>query len=354
MPRSDRRARLALAGATAAVTLGVREAIARAREADLRGEVAFVTGGTRGLGLLLARQLGREGCRVAICGRDEEQLQRAIEDLREHDIEALGVVCDVADPASVEDAVGRITRELGPIGILINNAGVIAVGSMDENTADDFRFAHDILFWGVLYPTLAVLPSMRARRRGRIANITSIAARISVPHLVPYSTAKFAALGLSEGLRAELRQDGIIVTSIVPGLMRTGSYRNALFKRPRDREFTWFALASTLPVITIDAERAASQIVRALKRGEAERTLSVPALLAARVHGLFPGATTDLLAIVSRFLPREPGGGPSDAERGLDIERRLDQPALKAATTLGRDAAARFQDPDAARGDGAG
>src|SRR6185503_4123757 len=122
----------------------------------------------------------------------------------------------------------------------------------------------------------AVLPEMRARREGRIVNITSIGGKISVPHLLPYSASKFALVGLSEGLRAELAKDGIVVTTICPGLMRTGSPRNATFKGQHRAEYAWFSIGDSLPVTAMSADRAARQILTACKRGEAEVVLSVP------------------------------------------------------------------------------
>ena len=153
----------------------------------------------------------------------------------------------------------QATQRFGRVDIVVNNAGIIQVGPMPTTTVEDFATALDVMFWGVLYPTLAVLPQMRARRNGRVVNITSIGGMVSVPHLLPYTCARFAAVGLSEGLRAELGQEGIHVTTVVPGLMCTGSYLQARFQGQPEREFTWFALGATLPLISISAEPAASR-----------------------------------------------------------------------------------------------
>ncbi len=109
----------------------------------------------------------------------------------------------------------------GRVDIVVNNAGIIQVGPMSTTTVEDFATALDVMFWGALYPTLAVLPQMRARRSGHVVNITSIGGMVSVPHLLPYTCAKFAAVGLSEGLRTELGQEGIHVTTVVPGWRRS-------------------------------------------------------------------------------------------------------------------------------------
>jgi short-subunit dehydrogenase len=196
------------------------------------------------------------------------------------------------------------------------------------------------MFWGPVYATLAVLPHMRRQGEGRIVNITSVGGKVSVPHLVPYSCAKFAAAAFSEGMRAELQGTGIKVVTIAPGLMRTGSYLNALFKGSEPEEATWFSLGSSLPGVSMSANRAAGQIVAATSQGCAERILSVPANLVARFHGVFPGLTADILGLVNRALPN---GGPG-ARRGSEIPA-LQRGWLRALTTLGRKAAEEFLQP---------
>src|SRR6186997_1202822 len=122
----------------------------------------------------------------------------------------------------------------------------------------------------MLYPTLAVLPDMRKRRSGRIVNITSIGGKLGIPHLLPYSASKFAAVGFSQGLRAEVAAEGIKVITVVPGLMRTGSPRNAIFRGRHRSEYAWFSISDALPGVSISAEQAARRIIEATCRGEAE------------------------------------------------------------------------------------
>ena len=240
------------------------------RQENLYGQVVLITGGSRGLGLALAREFARAGCRLVLAARDAQELTRAQQDLTQRGAEVLAVPCDVTDQEQVRSLVDQATQRLRCVDIVVNNAGIIQVGPMSTTTVEDFANAMDVMFWGALYPTLAVLPQMRARRSGHVVNITSIGGMVSVPHLLPYTCAKFAAVGLSEGLRAELGQEGIHVTTVVPGLMHTGSYVQARFQGQQEREFTWFALGSTLPLISMSAERAARQIVQATQRGAAE------------------------------------------------------------------------------------
>ena len=320
-----------------------RKLMQRLREENLHGQVALITGGSKGLGFLLAMELAKEGCRVVICARDERELGQAQNNLKLYGKEILAMRCDVADRSQVEHLVQETMNHFGHIDLLVNNAGMIQVGPIETMILEDFEKALDVMFWGVLYPTLAVLPQMLRRKSGRIVNITSIGGKVSVPHLLPYTCAKFAAVGFSEGLRAELNKKGIKVITIVPGLMRTGSYFNALFKGQQEEEFTWFSLGSSLPFISMDAERAASQIVSAAKRGESERILSIPANLLALFHGLFPGVTSDLLGIVNRVLP-EADRIKDSASTGLKVyQQRLQSSLLSTLTTLGLSAARRFQ-----------
>jgi NAD(P)-dependent dehydrogenase (short-subunit alcohol dehydrogenase family) len=330
------------AGVGLGLAAGLATALRPRPEWDLNGQVAVVTGGSRGLGLLLARELGRQGCQLAICARDEAELSRARADLEARGMTAHAVRCNVADRMDVERFVAEVIRRFGGIDLLVNNAGTIKVGPVQTMTVADFEDAMRVNFWGMVYPTLAALPVMRAQGGGRVVNITSIGGKISVPHLLPYNCAKFAAVAFSQGLRAELARDGITVVTAVPGLMRTGSYLNATFKGDTEAESTWFALGATLPGVSMDAERAARQIVRAAKRGDSEVILSAPAWLLARLHGLFPGLTTDALRLVNQVLLPAPEGDSQNVVRGHEALAREQSPVLRTLTRLGRAAADRF------------
>jgi short-subunit dehydrogenase len=289
------------------------------RQINFRGKTTLITGGSRGLGLLLARQLIADGARVAICARDFEELDRAVQDLAHYGGNALAIPCDLTDEARVNEMVAVVEQRLGPIDLLVNNAGNIIVGPIDTMRSEDFEASMDVNFYGALFTTLAVLPSMRRRGRGRIVNIASIGGKLSVPHLLPYCASKFALVGFSEGLRSELAGTGISVTTVCPGLMRTGSARQALFKGSVREEHAWFSASSSLPGITMSAERAARQILEAAARGDSEVTLSLPAKMIRLVHGIAPGLTSDVLGIVNRALP-DSGGGVDTRIAGKAIE----------------------------------
>jgi short-subunit dehydrogenase len=185
---------------------------------------------------------------------------------------------------------------------------------------------------------------MKARRAGRIVNVASIGGKVAVPHLLPYSAGKFALVGLSDGLRAEVARYGVTVTTVCPGLLRTGSHLNAEFKGQHDKEYAWFALGNGLPGFSMSAETAARKILAACARGDAEAVLGWPAQLAAAARALFPNLVADALALVNRVLLPDPGGIGSGVARGRDSRGRL--PAF--ATALTDRAAARNNEVHAA------
>ena len=211
-------------------------------------------------------------------------------------------------------AMDRILDKWMAVDVLINNAGVIQVGPLEHMTHGGLRERDGDPFLGTAAPDVRGVPSMRRRSFGRIVNIASIGGRIAVPHLAPYSASKFALVGLSDAVRAELDQYGIRVTTVAPGLMRTGSPLNADFKGQHELEYAWFAISDSLPGLTISAERAARKIIEACRYGDPELTITVPAKLAARIQEVAPGVVARAMTIANRVLPA-PGGAPGDRRR---------------------------------------
>lgn len=311
---------------------------ARGRE-PLDGRVVAITGGSRGLGLALAEEFARLGCRLAICARDPEELERARGRLDALGAEVLTHVADVGERDQVRAFIEATNARFGGIDILVNNAGIISAGPLGVHHEADFKQAMDVMFWGVYWPTMAVLDGMRERGYGRIVNITSLGGKVAVPHLLPYSSAKFAAVGLSEGLRHELLGSAVYVTTVVPGLMRTGSYLNAEFAGRPKQEFGWFSVLGNLPFTSTDGGKAARRIVRAAREGEAEVTIGLPARLASRLQGLAPGTMAMVIGAVNLALPGDPGEGERERARGWQSETLVSQ---SFPTTLGRRAARLF------------
>ena len=309
----------------------------------LNGKTALVTGGSRGLGLLIAEQLGRRGCRVMICARDAEELETAGRRLRKQGIDADTTVCDVTDPGAADLLVGAVESRFGQLDILVNNAGVIQVGPLEAMTGQDFEQSWQTMFAGPLRLTLAALPRMRSRHSGTIVNIASIGGRVPVPHLLPYVAAKHAMAAFSSGLRAELAGEGIDVTTVVPGLMRTGSHRAAMFSGKSEHEYAWFSTLSSLPLLSGSASRAARAIVRAAERRRPELVFTPAAKVGFRLYALAPATATRLLGVVARLLPvtsQAPGHNVS----GVSLAEQQGS-VLAGATMLSERAARRNNEP---------
>jgi NAD(P)-dependent dehydrogenase (short-subunit alcohol dehydrogenase family) len=319
--------------------LGFGAALVAARLARSRHAISFedrvivITGGSRGLGLVLARMFADEGAKVAVLARDLEELERARQDLEPRRGAVVTVRCDIRRRADARAAIDQVVDRWRSVDVLVNNAGVIQVGPFDHMDHEDFENAMATHFWGPLNLMLEVVPIMQHRGFGRIVNVASIGGKIAVPHLTPYSASKFALVGLSDGVRAELDRYGIRVTTVAPGLMRTGSPVNATFKGRHEAEYAWFKLSSSIPGLTISAERAARKIVDAVRHGDPDLTITPQAKAAAMMNAVVPGLVARVMTMADRLLP-----GPSSSaaanrvQRGRDSESRW-TPTLVTALT---------------------
>ena len=299
---------------------------------SFEGRSVVITGGSRGLGLVMARQLAGEGARLAILARDRAELDRAAQALTRYGGEALALQCDVGDRQQVEEAIRRVVDGYGSIDVLVNNAGIIQVGPVEHMRVEDFHDAMSVHMWGPLYAMLAAIPHMRRQGEGRIVNIASIGGKIAVPHLLPYAASKFALVGLSDGMRAELAKDNIHVTTVAPGLMRTGSPVNALFKGHHRAEFTWFTLLDSLPLVSISAERAARQIIEACRRGDPELTITIQARLAVLASAVSPGLFARSMQVFNRLLPGSAGREGDVLRTGWESQSSLSRSPLAGPT----------------------
>lgn len=334
------------AGALAGGALAAAVAGRRRNSESIAGQTVLITGGSRGLGLALAREFGRYGCNLAIAARTGHQVERARQILENEGFpNAAAYVCDVTQPVQVQELVQAVTARFGGVDILVNNAGVIIAGPADDMREEDYQRAMDTMFWGPYRLIQAVLPGMReSGRGGRIVNISSIGGKISLPHMLPYCCAKFALVALSDGLRAELAADGIQVTTVAPWLMRTGGEANAIFKGDVRNEARWFSLLATSPVVAQSAETAARQIVRAAVAGRGELVLSLGAF-AARLHALLPGASNLAFRLANSLVLPSPAGDRDQARQGKEI-LPLENGLMRALTAGGRDAGSRLnQEP---------
>ena len=329
MAITEQQKRMLAIGAVGAGVIVAAQMWRRRDPYDFGGKSVLITGGSRGLGLVMARELAGEGARLTLVARDEAELQRAVDDIetRQPFAEVLAAPADIRARYQAERAIAMAVERFGGIDVVINNAGVIQVGPIDHMKLADYEDAMLTHFWGPLYMMLAAIPHMQRAGAGRIVNISSIGGKISVPHLVPYSASKFALAGLSEGLRAELARHNIVVTSVFPGLMRTGSPVNAMFKGQRPQEYAWFAISDSLPLASISPERAARQIIRACRYGDAELIITVQAKMAVLARTLAPELFSDTMALINELLPAPSMRDGDVAREGRESESDVAGPS---------------------------
>jgi short-subunit dehydrogenase len=286
---------------------------------DIADKVALITGGSRGLGLAIARELCAHRGKVALLARDPDELSRAKTELMKQRTEVLTIPCDLLDSRQIQSAVQQTIEAFGKIDILINNAGIIEIGPFDHMKVEDFDRAMRVHFWAPFALTLYVLPHMRAKGGGRIVNVSSIGGKIAVPHMTPYSASKFALTGFSDAIRAELARDKIYVTTVTPGMMRTGSQVHAKFKGDHAAEYNWFEASSKLPLASISAERAARKIVAACRRGRSALVMPFTAYLIISANAVFPNLTARVMKLVNSILPSRVSQSGDDAQSGAEV-----------------------------------
>jgi NAD(P)-dependent dehydrogenase (short-subunit alcohol dehydrogenase family) len=271
---------------------------------------------------------------VALCARDAAEIERVRAEFAAGGTDVLASVHDATDATAMERFVAEVVDRHGSLDLLVTCAATIQVGPLEAMTRVDFEDALSQIFWTTYHASMAALPVMRGQKRGHMAHVTSFGGKLSVPHLLPYCTAKFAATGFSEGLRAAVAKDGIGVTTITPGILRTGAHVNAPFKGDLEAEYTWFAAGATLPFVSLSAGRAARRIVDAVERGKAECALEPSIRLMVMANAVFPELTARFLALQNALLPG--AAGVTGSERGADVAARSQEPLVRAFDQLGR------------------
>ncbi len=312
-------------------------------------KVVLITGGSRGLGLAIARRLRAEGASLALLARDADELERARQDLLSIPApdggadpgEVLAVPCDLTQPASIPDAVHAVTRHFGALDVVVNVAGIIQAGPLQNMTVEDFERTMQTNFWAAFHVNRLARPHLHGERGARIVNIASIGGRIAVPHLAPYSASKFALVGYSSALTTELARDGIRVTTVSPGLLRTGSHVKAEFKGQHAKEFDWFATSDSFPLTSTSAEGAAKLIVEACRRGQPVLTFPLSTRVAEIGQALFPNLAARVLELVNRYVLPAPATGPAAQETRTGAQSRSNETTPAWKTTFADAATAR-------------
>lgn len=273
---------------------------------SFKRKTAYITGGSRGLGLSLAWNLLERGADVALIARDNEELFRAHELLTKSFPNARILLgkCDITDTNQLQQSWKTASEYLNGIDILINNAGAILVGPFEATDRSDYEAQMRLHLYASIETTKLAVEHFKARGGGKILNICSLGGKIGVPHMSAYDASKFALAGFAQGVRPELALDNITMTTAFPTLMRTGSPIQAVFKGDHEKEFKIFETIDNLPWISISADEAAKQILDAVAEGRSEITLSVIAKARMALNYFFPEILNAITDFVTGLLPR--------------------------------------------------
>ncbi len=292
----------------------------RGRQAvDFRGRCVLITGGSRGLGLEIARQLATEGASLVLVARSESELQTAQIELEGAGAKVLTVVADLTHKSDCERAVKAASERFGSLDALVNDAGIIQVGPLEHMGDDDFKSAVDLHIYAPLWMMRAALPYLKKGGVGRIANIASFGGLVAVPHMAPYAASKFGMVGLSDAIRHEVAKDGVRVTTVCPGIIRTGSHVNAKFKGRQKLEYKMFKLGAVSP-LAVPSPVAARLIVDAMRYGDP--FLAFPSAIgwAGILYRLFPNVAALVLGTAARFMPAPTGEEGDQLLSGEQLE----------------------------------
>ena len=188
----------------------------------MNGKIALVTGGSRGIGRAIALKLAQDGCDVAIlyAGR-REAADETVALLEQAGSRALAIQCNVADGAAAEAAVKEVEAQLGPIAVLVNNAGIVRDGLAMRMSSEDFRAVLDVNLTGAFHMIRACLPQFVRRRSGRIINITSVSGMMGNPGQANYASSKAGLIGLTKTIAREVASRGVTVNAVAPGFIET-------------------------------------------------------------------------------------------------------------------------------------
>ncbi|MBV8899538.1 MAG: SDR family oxidoreductase [Verrucomicrobia bacterium] len=269
-----------------------------------RDKVVVITGGSRGLGLALARVCARRGAQVALLARDAQELDRAKASLERYGTAVTTWTCDLTAETEIAQRIVEIADAHGRIDVLINNAGEIVVGPSLPLDDDEFKRLMDLHFWAPFHTINYSLPYLKRQGGGNIVNIASFGGKVPIPHMLSYTASKFSLVGFSEGLQAELAPERIRVTTVCPFIIRTGSHLHAEFKGKARQEFSWFSAGMQTPLTSIDAMRLARRIANAASIGLPILVLPWQARLLVIIHAACPNLFAIANTLVGLALPK--------------------------------------------------
>jgi len=273
---------------------------------NLKNKVAAVTGAASGIGRCLALNLAAEGCHLAISDINEEELKKTAEMLKGEDVKVSTFKLDVSNREQVYQWADSVVKEFGQVDIIINNAGVAVSDTLEDISYENFEWAFNIDFWGVVYGTKAFLPHLRKRPEGNIVNISSINGIIPFPYNGPYNCAKFAVKAFNETLIQEIGKSNINVTSVHPGGIKTNIAKNMRFVKHYNEETEKETLVGLVDkTFMTKPEKCAEEIVAAIKKNKKRLLVGIDSKVMDLMARLLPVTAYKLVGIMYERLSRK-------------------------------------------------
>lgn len=272
---------------------------------DLKMKTSVVTGAASGIGRALALQLADEGRAIAVCDVNEEGLAETVAGIERRGAKALWASVDVANEQAVRDFAERAMAELGPVDIVINNAGVSLTDYFENLSQEDFEWIVNINFWGVIYGTRAFLPQMLERKSGHIVNISSIFGIMGIPTQSAYNATKFAVRGFSEALRQEVSNRNVRVLTVHPGGVKTNIVKSSRFGESYDGVTSIDVAARRFEKMAgLTPDGAASIILRAVRTNRRRVLVGKDAIVMDRVARAFPETYENVIRRAMKVMDR--------------------------------------------------
>lgn len=231
---------------------------------QFKDKIVIVTGASSGIGRALCEKLSRDGAVLIMADIEMEGLRRLASNLSESGGRAYAAHLDVSNAEQVQALVDRVISEHGRLDLIFNNAGVAIAGEARDLSIDHWRRIINVNLWGVIHGTSAAYPVMIRQGFGHIINTASLAGLVGSPTMIPYSTTKFAVVGLSTSLRAEAEGLGVKVSVVCPGFIQTGIFDSATYIHAKQEE-----MLARLPFKPMDVDAAARIILRGVARNKA-------------------------------------------------------------------------------------
>lgn len=275
----------------------------------------LVTGGSAGLGLVLARQLASKGVRLAVCDMARQTVRQAVDELRKYGGDVIGIECDVRKYDSVVQMFEEIDAEFGGVDVLFNAAGVVEVGASEWMNHRDFENFMETNCRGAFCTIRAAMPGMWKLGWGRIMNVALLGRQRAVTSMPPGVECKSGTVGLLQDLRTDFRHENILVSTACPGLIETLSSRETMFEDRHREKYGWFSIGDSLPLMSENAQEAASQIIDACQQGRGKFTVANPVNVAVHLQRYFPALKNEILTMMGQPPLRWEPLGASEFEK---------------------------------------